>query len=104
MSNCIEIVDAHRMRVTGDRFDIARFRELCDRAEQEVSRGHNASGFNDGLDDERIVWWFLPRDNVTFGDDECWMHFGSGRSAHTNRDFKGLMRLLNKYFRPSRSP
>ncbi len=43
-----------------------------------------------------FAWWFLSQNTVIQGD-YAFIHFGAGRSSHTNRDFKGTLILLKEF-------
>lgn len=102
MSNCIEICGGGRLSLSYSEFDIAGFRALCERAEKIINR-ENCVSHEDGHDDERAIWWYMALGQGAHfqgkADDECVLEFGQSRSSHTNRDFRWLLSVLDKFFK-----
>jgi hypothetical protein len=107
VSNCIEIYN-QPITFYSVEIDLPRLRAAIDRWRNE--RPPTLVVVRDWTEaelEQYYCWWFLS-DNVHFGLDQLGnpsyveIHFGHGRSGHTNRDFRGLCLLLNKFMKTSK--
>ena len=90
MSNCITL---HKNRV------LFMYHELdADGLEELLNRAHEMppGERSEAEADANAAWWFLQA-NTVFGPMGVEIAFGQGRSSHTWRDFRWLLRMLSKY-------
>lgn len=97
MSNCIEIYNP--VVVFDDtQIDVEALRKLLvPLSERHQTVPTYGSPGYDAVTD--IAWWFLAS-NTQFHKETITVSFGRGRSSHTQRDFKAVIRLLNSFMRP----
>jgi hypothetical protein len=93
MSNCIEIRRSEAVFKSTE-IDIPKLKALVD----SVRGVKEYPGSNPKTDEELrqyYAWWWLNDKNVVFGNDFVVIGFG-GASAHTWRDFHGLLEVIIK--------
>jgi len=97
MSNCVRIDNT--IEIPNTSLDLKSLRKLLFRAENLIQRGPsgNATGWGDGLADEREAWWFLCG-SLHFGEDSVKWTPGRGcRSSHSWWDLYSTILTLRKY-------
>jgi len=94
MSNCIHIEGNARVHFEPDEIDAQGLKELLDKAEEKVSELNCVS--EEIEPDLRLAWWYLPQTKIR-EDNSVDIHFGLGRSTHTWRDFRGTLKVINKF-------
>lgn len=92
MSNCIDIVRGGEVTFFFDEIDIPAFKSL-------VASSRDVGFGNMTPEEVKIyyAWWFLDHAEVT--DASVTIRFGHGRSGHTNRDFKGTIKVLSGFMK-----
>jgi len=101
MSNCIEI-DNPMIYFRNEEIDRVALEKLLIEAGGNITIGPGKCPFGYANDQEATlnnVWWFLCG-AVEFHDSNGVMiHFATGRSTHTERDFRSTLLILCKYLK-----
>ena len=94
MSNCITI-DNPTVRFNPGVLDDQALSGLLNSASENITLKNCT---NEELDaDERMAWWFLCENTMTFKNGTVVINLGRGRSSHTWRDFKGTLQILSRF-------
>jgi hypothetical protein len=107
VSNCIDIVRGSVLRFSPEIIDVKAFMTRCEDIEAVVEGTDNPTKAEQALNDDQddISWWWFLSSNSTMSDSSGWLtvRLGTGRSSHTNRDFKWAIREICKYLRKPHS-
>jgi len=96
MSNCITIEMKKSVTFKPNEIDAVGLYKLIKEAEEKIKSGKDA--VQDNIDPKyKIAWWFLAQNTEFKRTGSVVIHFGEGRSSHTNRDFRATIYYLKDF-------
>lgn len=98
MSNCVRVDNDIHFVLDEGFLDHESLMELIARSESVIDKS-NSLDWNDGLEDERIAWWFL-HGSIQYNHDKTeiiWRPGRNCRSGHTWRDLYHTFLLLRNF-------